>query len=246
MSGSGRLAELTWPEAAQLVPPEDGALLVIPLGACEQHGAHLPLGTDTMIASALSLRLAGRRHDVCVGPALPYGASGEHAGFTGTISMGLDALRSVIIELIRSADAFSGVVLLSAHGGNATAIADAISLLHREGRRVMGWAPSASAAAAASGHPSDAHAGFVETSVLLAIDPDLVRADRAAIGDMRPLPEILPDLRAGGMAAVAPSGVLGDPSEASAEAGALILDAWVDDLVAAVDRWRRSPGRVGG
>lgn len=224
------LAERTWPEVG-------GGLLVVPLGACEQHGAHLPIGTDTIVANALALRLAASRPDTSAAPALPYGASGEHAGFAGTLSIGLHVLRLVIIELVRSAGAFQGVVLVSGHGGNAAALADAAAVLRGEGRAVLVWSPSASAASAAAGHPADAHAGYVETSVLLALEPDLVRAERAVAGDTRPLPSILADLRASGVAEVSPNGILGDPAGASAEAGGAILDVWTEELCTATERW---------
>ena len=80
----------------------------------------------------------------------------------------------------------------------------------------------------------DSHAGRSETSVLLALAPELVRLDRAEPGVTTPLPELLADLRAGGLAAVTPNGVLGDPTGASAEEGRAILDAWAADLAAAI------------
>src|SRR5689334_2633361 len=91
-------------------------VIVVPLGATEQHGPHLPLGTDTTIACALASGLAAAR-EVVVAPALPYGSSGEHAGFEGTLSIGQAALELVLIELVRSAA--SPVLFVSAHGGNA-------------------------------------------------------------------------------------------------------------------------------
>src|SRR3954447_10661614 len=91
LAGSA-LAEATSPEAA-------GDLLVVPLGATEQHGPHLPLGTDTAIAVAVASGLAGD----AVAPPLPFGASGEHAGFPGTLSIGRAATELVLVELGRSA-----------------------------------------------------------------------------------------------------------------------------------------------
>ena len=101
--GSG-LGALSWPEL-------DGSAvtLLVPLGAVEQHGPHLPLDTDIRIADAVARRaqpqLAGNPSDqtFLVAPGLPYGASGEHEGFPGTISLGHEALRLVLIEYGRSA-----------------------------------------------------------------------------------------------------------------------------------------------
>ena len=207
-----------------------GALLVVPLGATEQHGPHLPLGTDTAIAAAVADRLAeawtGR--PIVVAPALAYGSSGEHAGFAGTLSIGQAALEMVVVELVRSADAFAGTVLVSAHGGNAAPLARAVATLTAEGRRVLCWAPRPG---------GDAHAGRTETSLMLAIAPDEVALRAAAAGDTRPLGVLAPALRAGGVAAVSPNGVLGDPGGATADEGWALLATMTADLLAAVRRW---------
>src|SRR5438094_223665 len=114
-----------------------GAMLVVPLGSTEQHGAHLPLYTDTAAAQALCARLATARSDVVVAPALPYGSSGEHAGFAGTLSIGADALEHVIVELGRSAtDTFHRIAFVNGHGGNIDALTCAVRLLGAEGRDV--------------------------------------------------------------------------------------------------------------
>jgi creatinine amidohydrolase len=201
----------------------------VPLGATEQHGPHLPLGTDTDIAVALADRLAAARPGVVVAPALPYGSSGEHAMFSGTLSIGREGLETVVTELVRSADAFAGTVLVSAHGGNAAPLARAVATLVAEGRRVLAWSPRVPG--------GDAHAGRTETSLLLAVSPTRVREDRAAPGDTHPLADIAAALRAAGVAAVSANGVLGDPVGASAVEGAALLDALAADLVAAVHAW---------
>jgi mycofactocin system creatininase family protein len=217
------LGTATWTElgsAAELI-------LVVPLGSTEQHGPHLPISTDTDVAVAVAHRAAAVRPDVVVAPALPYGSSGEHAGFPGTLSIGQDALEHVVVELVRSADAFGSVVLVSGHGGNAEPLARAARTLQAEGRRVTTWIPRGYV---------DAHAGRTETSLMLALHPELVRAEAAVAGDVRPIADLLPELRAGGVQAVAPNGVLGDPAEASAAEGEAVLGALVDDLLAAIDQ----------
>ena len=130
---------------------------------------------------------------------------------------------------MRSADHFAGVVLVNGHGGNARAVERAVATLRREGRRVLAWWPSVPG--------GDAHAGRVETSLLLAIAPDTVRMDLAAPGCTAPLATILPALEADGVVAVAPSGVLGDPTGASAAEGARLLDELATALGAAVATW---------
>jgi creatinine amidohydrolase len=94
---------------------------------------------------------------------------------------------------------------------------------------VLAWLPSVPGA--------DAHAGRTETSLLLALAPASVRLDEAEPGDTRPLAEVMPELRSGGVAAVSRSGVLGDPRGASAAEGERLLAALTDDLVRAVAAW---------
>jgi creatinine amidohydrolase len=221
------LTDLTWPEVAEIAA---STVLAVPVGATEQHGPHLPLSTDTVVAAALAERLADERPDVLVAPALAFGSSGEHAGFAGTLSIGSPATATVLLELVRSADAFRGVVLVCGHGGNVDALRSSVRTLTDEGRDVLAWTPSVPG--------GDAHAGRTETSMLLALRPESVRLDLAEPGDTRPLAEVLPQLRSGGVAAVSPNGILGDPAGASAEEGEHLLAALTSQLVTAVAaRW---------
>ncbi len=223
------LAALTWPEVAGRAA---GSLLAVPVGSTEQHGPHLPLCTDTEIALELCRRLASARPDVLVAPTVPYGSSGEHAGFAGTLSIGGPVLESVLVELGRSADAFAGIVFVSAHGGNTGPLRRAASLLRSESRRARVWALPAPPGARA-----DAHAGHTETSVLLTMAPAAVRLGAAEAGPTAPLAELMPALATAGVAAVSPNGVLGDPAGASAEDGRRILDGWAARLVADLEGW---------
>ncbi len=223
-----RLADLSWPEIGKRAGA--GAVLAIPVGSTEQHGPHLPASTDTDIAVSLCERLAVARGGVLVAPALAYGSAGEHAGFPGTLSIGQAAVELVVVELVRSAsDTFAGVVLVSAHGGNAAPITRAVRKLRGESRKVLLYQPEW------DGEP---HAGRPETSMLLALTPERVRMSAAVVGDPRPLAEIWPLLRAGGVRAVSESGVLGDPTGARPDEGDLLLDALAGALIDQVDTWR--------
>jgi creatinine amidohydrolase len=220
------LGGLRWPVLDATV---DATVLAVPLGATEQHGPHLPLDTDTTIAAALCDRLARRVPGVVVTPPLPFGSSGEHAGFPGTLSIGRSALRDVLVELVRSADGFAGVILVNGHGGNAAPLRDAVRVLRGEGRRVLAWSPS--------GRAGDSHAGRVETSIMLRLRPADVRLDAAAPGNTAPLPRLWKTLVREGVRGVSPSGVLGDPTGASAAEGETTLTAWAETLTAAVHAW---------
>lgn len=207
----------TWPE----IDSDELWLLLVPLGATEQHGPHLPLATDTMLAQAWAHGVAEAIDGAIVAPALPYGSSGEHQDFPGTLSIGGKALRMVLVELARSAaTTFERVAFLSGHAGNAQVLQEAVGQLRREGHDVVGLVPTWPGH---RGPPIDAHAGRTETSLLLHLEPDLVRAERQEPGDPRPLPELLDRLMAGGVAAVSPNGVLGDPTGSEASEGRWLL-----------------------
>ncbi len=226
---TSQLGDTTWTDHWRRDRP---ALLVVPIGSCEQHGPHLPLDTDTRIAVALAQGLAEKYEpgDLLVTPPIAITASGEHAGFPGTLSIGTEVFERVVVELVRSADWSDGVVLVNGHGGNRTAVQRAVQVLQGEGRRVLSWWPRVPG--------GDAHAGHTETSLMLAIAPELVHMGRAELGVTAPLADIVDELRAGGVAAVSRNGVLGDPLRASATHGRTLLTRLSIDLVAAVDEWR--------
>ncbi|MFW6090363.1 MAG: mycofactocin biosynthesis peptidyl-dipeptidase MftE [Actinomycetota bacterium] len=217
------LAAAVWPE----VP--ERPLVLVPVGSVEQHGPHLPLDTDAVVAEGVVARVAqllGDEH-VFVAPALAYGASGEHQMFAGTSSIGTDALRLLVVELVRSMSTWAGsIVLGNGHGGNVTALAGAVAQLLDEGHDVA-WVPCTPDGA-------DAHAGYAETSLMLHLRPRAVRLDRAEPGNTAPLEELWPALHRDGVAAVSANGVLGDPSGASAGAGARLLEAVAGDVAALI------------
>lgn len=219
-----RLGESTWTH----VDGRRHQVLLVPLGSCEQHGPHLPLDTDTRVAVAVAEGVASFRDDVVVGPPVGYGASGEHQSFAGTLSIGTAALTTLLVELGRSAfppdgpAPYRSLVFVNGHGGNLLAVHRAVAVLDGEGRPVSSWSPSVP--------DGDAHAGRTETSLLLAIAPELVGPDRP-VGATGSLAELEPLLRAEGVAAASPNGVLGDATGASAAEGHRVLDGLVDELL---------------
>jgi mycofactocin precursor peptide peptidase len=223
---SVELARASWPEVAA----RKRRLLVIPVGSLEQHGPHLPLDTDTRIAAAVAARAcaAPDMDGVALAPAIAIGASGEHADFPGTLSIGTPALSACLVELGRHASLhWAALLLVNGHGGNTDAIAAAAAALRGEGRACHVWH-----AALAGGDP---HAGRAETSVMLALSPGDVRLDLAEPGETRPLAAIMPLLRERGVRAVSPNGVLGDPSGASREEGQRLLTRLAAGLIETID-----------
>ncbi|MEH3156181.1 MAG: mycofactocin biosynthesis peptidyl-dipeptidase MftE [Gordonia paraffinivorans] len=229
MTRPGGLGAKTWPEL-----DDRRCTVVVPLGALEQHGPHLPLDTDTRIAEAVARRAVDRLvadgHDVVLAPPLAYGASGEHEGFPGTVSIGHDALRLLLVEFGRSVCRWAArLLIVNAHGGNAHTVVDAVALLRSEGRDVAWWACSVP--------DGDAHAGRTETAVLLSISPEVVIRERVAAGATAPIGDLMDALRAGGVRAVSANGVLGDARPADPDDGRRLVDGMVERLVAGTLRW---------
>lgn len=232
------LGQQRWPRVATLE-----VLLLVPVGSVEQHGPHLPLATDSMIANAVTRaaaeHLSAGGVEVLVAPSVNYGASGEHEGFAGTVSIGSEALGSMLTEFGRSACRWAtGVIFVNGHGGNAPTLVKAVELLRYEGRAVA-WT-------SCDLPGGDAHAGETETSLLLHLAPWSVRADLAEPGATEPLSDLMPRLRAEGVLGVSPNGVLGDPTQSSPEKGREVFVGMVKRLVAEL----RSPdvapnGRLG-
>ncbi|MEM3466322.1 MAG: creatininase family protein [Candidatus Jordarchaeales archaeon] len=178
------LHEMTYPEVSRKA--EEDTVIVIPVGSIEQHGVHLPLGTDLFIALEISRRLAEKTGSI-VAPALWVGFSEEHMAFKGTITLEGETLVRVIRDVIRSLSShgFRKFVVVNAHGGNDAHLRSAVldanlnlnvdvlyvgpneisSLLPRELQRELE-------------ENIDLHAGILETSIINLIRPDLVRRDR--------------------------------------------------------------------
>lgn len=224
------LVDSAWPRV------EADRIVILPLGSTEQHGPHLPLDTDTVIATYVAARVQeALGAGAVVAPAIPYGSSGEHQAFAGTISIGTEALEHLLVEWVRSASTWSQrLVIVNGHGGNVDAVERAERLLVAEGRRVL--------ACHCSAPGMDAHAGMAETSMMLAIDPDRVCMDDAVTGNPAPLAQLLPRLRAEGVRAVAPSGILGDPTSASSDLGHRLLEEMTGSIVDRVAHWPASDG----
>ena len=233
---------MTWLGVSEAV--KAGATTVIlPLGATEQHGPHLPLGTDTIRAAALADRVAARLPGSLVAPVLPFGCSDEHSGFPGLLGLNAETLARVVLDLARRLCGWGvrRLVLLSAHGGNGDALDIALKLLQRElpdlevrtNNNLETIAPVLLEMARREGISASAlglHAGEGETSEILCLRPDLTHPQHAAPGFTGDMEAVMNDLRGGGLRAVTTNGVLGDPAHAAADRGSRYLDAIADDL----------------
>jgi creatinine amidohydrolase len=239
-----RLDRLTWVELERLLAAAPRTA-VVALGSTEQHGPHLPLATDTLIAEALAERFCARIDEAIQCPVVSLGCAPEHVAFPGTLDLSADTLRATLLALVRSLrqHGFARAFVFSAHGGNCTALAEALPAL-REAATPMDVAAFTDLAAlttelhdlaAASGVSPGAaghHAGEIETSILLALRPSAVRTGTLAAGyvdttaDAQSL--FYPSVRD-----TTPSGTIGDPRGADGARGERYLAAWVELLVAA-------------
>ncbi len=228
------LCHMTRMEFAEAMAAE--RWLIIPLGATEEHGPHLPLGSDTIQAQHVA-RAVARELDGLVAPGLPYGLCRSTRNFPGTISLSLGALealvREILVEYVRQGA--RKILMLSGQGGGAHLEAVRQAALHAVERdervtvAVIGPTDIRLSLPEVSALPSaDAHAGALETSVMLAIDATLVRTDRM-------VPVSRPCFPPGQVLRYPerffPAGVMGDPCGASGELGRRVLDRFAAEVV---------------
>ncbi|MQA85559.1 MAG: mycofactocin biosynthesis peptidyl-dipeptidase MftE [Streptosporangiales bacterium] len=227
-------------------------IVLVPCGAVEQHGPHLPVGTDAWIAAAVAAQVAAARHRVLVGEPLAYGCSGHHRAFPGTVALRVstfvDLVADVATCLARDGDV---PVFVNGHGGNRSPLSAALQGLSDEG--IEAWALSyfeliedEVAAALPDHHGCVGHACALETSLVWHLWPDAVHADRIpgpAAGGAWPDPFLYSRdrvVRHRRFETLDPSGVVGDPSRADPALGARLFQAAVERVGEVVDRIARS------
>ncbi|MFD5826686.1 creatininase family protein [Lentzea sp. NPDC060358] len=207
----------------------DRRVAVLPVGSTEQHGPHLPLATDSVIAWTVASAIAAA-YPVRLLPPLQFSCSQEHAGWSGTVSITARTLVSVVTDIAESLrhTGVTGLVLVNGHGGNyvlQNVVQEGEGLALFPGRD--DWAFAREKAGVETSAYSDMHAGELETSILLHAHPDLVRpgydsADHLA-EDRRHMLTL-------GLAPYTESGVVGRPSLASARKGELLLAGLVESF----------------
>ena len=237
-------AYLTWKQVDAL--PRESTLLILPTAAVEQHGHHLPLATDTLINNLLLGRALGKLDKDAPVYALPpicYGKSNEHIGFPGTLSVSASTFMAVLRDLGASiaAGGFRKVTLFNTHGGN-TSLVDVMArdLRAEFGLRTFSLFGSPGASfdgVSAQERTYGFHAGEIETAYLLYGTPELVHPGEYTSNYIARLdtPELLkPEGSSANFAwltrDIAPSGVMGDPSAATAGNG----KKWVNEAAAKI------------
>jgi creatinine amidohydrolase len=236
--GALELETLTWPEVRQEIDAGRGTI-VVAFGAVEQHGHHLPLGTDSMLGDELSRRLADRL-DAFRAPTVRIGCSRHHLAFPGTMSVTEETFQSVVGDLLRgwAGHGFSRIVLLPTHGGNFAPLTAALEQIEPlDGVKVIGigdlglLVQATLGLGAELGVPASEgglHGGQWETSMMLALRPELVKMDRAVAGYTGDLETALPRFMDEGVHVLTETGVIGDPANASAEHGHLYVERLLD------------------
>jgi len=246
------LPRLTSAEVAAL--DKDDALVILPVGAVEQHGPHLPLLTDTLIGEALITRTLERLPEtanVWLLPPVPYGKSNEHLDFAGTISLSATTLHSVLVDIASSLQrsGFRRLMLFNTHGGNV----DLLNVASREirvqtGLMVFYVNPHSLDAdmdlVTAEEHEYGIHGGDIETSLLLAIKREWVKEDELVreIPDVTGLKYLTMEGRirfAWVMSDISRSGIAGDATAATANKGELIAERIATELALALEEISR-------
>ncbi len=233
ISDARNFAYLTWKQVDAL--PRDRTLLILPTAAIEQHGHHLPLATDTLINNLLlgkALAQMSAELPVYALPPVCYGKSNEHIGFPGTLSVSATTFMAVVHDLGASVAAagFQKLVLYNTHGGN-TSLVDVLARDLRAEFGLRTFSLFGSGGASQEGvslqeRTYGFHAGEVETAYLLHATPELVQPAEFTTNYIARMdePELLkPEGSSANFAwltkDIAPSGVMGDPSGATAENG---------------------------
>ncbi len=241
--GALRWSDMAWPELGTTFDANPTDVGLLPVGATEQHGPHLPTGTDTILATAICEAVSARTGAVVL-PAVAVGCSYGHGlELPGTFSLSPEALASQVREMVEWA-ALSGlrrILMVNAHFGNHASLmvaSDHIRLKRPDLRCgvVAWWSADPEVAAETVADGEDIHANRSETALMLAVAPDLVHLDRLLHADD---PDRTGDLVFRYTApALSTNGVTGRPSEASAELGRHLLERTVRAIAARVERGR--------
>jgi len=244
------IEELTWEEVKSAIDSGTDTV-IITIGATEQHGPQIALSSDSITGDFLAGEVARRIGNTLIAPNIRVGVSPHHIYFPGTITIRSEVITQLVIEYAHSLiwHGFRHIVIIPTHGGNFSTVAETgrrLSLLYPY-INVMAFSDAESYINALTstsnrlGIPLDvagSHAGMSETSIALAARPDLVRMHRASPGFMGDAYAAGDKMNLEGTPSVSPSGALGDPTTATAEAGHAYLDALATMLTEYVQNGR--------
>lgn len=221
---------MTW----ETVDRESPTTALLPVGSTEQHGPHLPLNTDTRIAETIATTVA-ETEDVAVLPTVPYGSSAEHMNFPGTLSISSHTLRSLLRDILESAEAhgIQAIIIVNGHGGNMSALKECCAKVSRK----TSLFATAWTWWNALERDNMGHAGKLETSLMLHLDPDNVHepVDGAENwGERKHGSEMLYDVEK-----FAPSGAVGNAQESSDRLGRTLFENAVEQLHGLVSEVRQ-------
>jgi creatinine amidohydrolase len=251
-------AELTAPQIAA-ARDEDGTVVLVPIGAVEQHGPHLPVDTDICGAYETALEIARRRAYALVAPPVWWGISGAHRKFPGVLTLRVSTFTALLEDLCDSLvrQGFERIALIVGHATNKPVVQTFVGQF-METRDVpllqlnyVNLAAEAFATTRRSAIGGDAHAGELETALQMHFRPGRIDVSSAPVRYLDPLRDFglsaaTKDIFRPGEAIVGydlatsfPEGVMGDPSVATPETGKLAFEAIVERACAIIDEYRR-------
>jgi creatinine amidohydrolase len=246
------LSKMEWPEFGQHVETGRIDRAIIPLGSLEQHGPHLPMSTDTIIAEHLSNRIAERCKTAIVLPPVEFGCASEHTGFPGTISLRPETLSNILLETADSLmkSRLKRVFMINGHGGNRATVEVTLAKMKESFPEMQAYSFTVIDVVKPkyneirkSDRKLVGHADEIETSMMLAIEPKLVDMSKAVRGEPS-LPTPL-SFESEDMAKISfswnakelsKSGVIGDPQLASVESGRILLEYATEVISTIINR----------
>jgi creatinine amidohydrolase len=238
-------ASASWEDVSAAI--KRGLIALLPVGAVEQHGAHLPLLTDTVMASGVARRIA-KGCDGLLLPAIAYGDAWTTEGWPGTLSLSPETLRASVLDIGRGLQRMGvkGLVTVNGHFGNREPINLAARVLSEAGFPVLHLDYPRLEALAADlmdsepAGPGFYHADEVETSIMLALAPDTVRMDRAQ-PEYPEFPELF-GAEPMKLSAFNTSGVFGDPRPATAVKGEAMIEGIAAESLRLIGLWKTKHG----
>lgn len=245
--------ELSWPEIKEAV--REGKIPILPVGSVEQHGPHLPLMTDAFTAFSICVKAAEICGDLLVMPPIYYGCSAHHMDFPGTISIEVLNFINYVYNVCKSltVHGFNRIIIFNGHGGNVAPLQIVARRVYEETGSLcalISWwnlAEKDISELRESEFPGGmSHSCELETSVMLSLKPEYVRMDRAVKDINFPKSNFIwldimkrsPVYLSEDFSTFSKTGIVGDPTLATAEKGNKILNAVIQNLVKFVSEFK--------